>query len=199
MPGGRLSITNFTLKQLIAFAFDMKRPLVVGGPAWIDSDRFDIEAKPETAADMQQVRRMVQSLLADRFGLTSHRDTRVMPVDALLVAKNGPKPTKTKPGGPAPLFRVGPGALDAEGGASLAQLANVLSGLMDRSVIDKTGLSGNYDLKLEWTPDDTLPAPDATGPSIFTALQEELGLRLESQRGSVEVLVVDSAEKPSGN
>jgi uncharacterized protein (TIGR03435 family) len=207
MPGGRLSITNFTLKQLITFAFDLKRPQVLGGPGWIDADRFDIEAKPETAADIRQGRRIVQTLLAERFKLTFHRETREMPVYALVVARNGPKLVETKPGGAAPLFRVGPGTVDAQGGATLAQLASVLAGIAGRTVVDKTGISGIYDLKLEWTPSETDSLPDLPidlrgpdgGPSIFTAVQEQLGLKLESQKGPVEILVVDRAERPSEN
>jgi len=162
-------------------------------------------------------------LLADRFQLTLHRETKEQSVYALLVAKNGPKlqESQTKDGqakegtGPrGPMMRMGRGELSGQG-VALDMLTRTLSSQLGRTVIDRTGLKGNFDFKLTWTPDpgqsagppgggpppgaDAPPPPDPNGPSIFTALQEQLGLRLESQKGPVEMLVIDRVEKPSEN
>jgi uncharacterized protein (TIGR03435 family) len=166
---------------------------IIGGPAWVNSEGFDIEAKGDHSASDAQLGQMVQSLLADRFKLALHRETRQLPVYALVVAKNGPKireSTAARPG-----MAGGPGQLDAQK-ISLQVFTQTLGRQLDHPVLDQTGLTGRYDFKLNWSPDES----DATGgPSIFTAVQEQLGLKLETQTGPVEVLVIDHAEKPSDN
>ena len=151
---------------------------------------------------------MRQALLADRFKLSFHRETKEMPVYELVVAKNGPK-LQTSTAGQAQI-RMGRGTLTAQK-TSLNLLANNLSQNVGRVVIDKTGLTGDFDIKLEWTPEDgermgpprdngeTPPSAPAPGLSIFTALQEQLGLKLEARKGPVEILVIDRTEKPSEN
>ncbi len=180
------------------------------------SERYDIVAKPEGEGDVtpDQLKPMIQALLAERFKLTLHRETKELPVYALVVAKNGPKlqeveggPTKTK----GAQMRMGRGLLNAQA-VSMTMLATSLSNQLGRSVIDKTGLTGNYDVKLEWTPDEgqsfgpkeggpegAPPPPSASGPSIFTAVQEQLGLKLEPQKGPVEILIIDRIEKATEN
>jgi uncharacterized protein (TIGR03435 family) len=140
---------------------------------------------------------MLQSLLADRFKLRLHYETREQPIYELVVAKGGlklkPLPPDQRPGGGR--FVRGEIALN---GRSVATLAHFLTQFAGRSVVDKTSLAGNYDIDLKWTPDDQQGTPDA-GPTLFTALQEQLGLKLISAKGPVQVLVVDHAERPSEN
>jgi len=208
-PGGRLSVTGATVKMLMRQAYRIQDFQMVGGPAWLDSDRYDIVAKAEGDANPDQVREMVQSLLADRFQLKFHRETRELPVYALMVGKNGPKMEVSQTQGRAnSMTRLGRGEIDAQG-MSMAQLVQTLSLSVGRTVIDKTGLDGNYNFKLEWMPEPgqmigpgergAPPPVDPSLPSIFTAIQEQLGLRLEAQKGSVEIFVIDSASKPKEN
>jgi uncharacterized protein (TIGR03435 family) len=298
-PPGRFTATNVTLGMLIRQAYGLQNSQLVGGPAWVNSDRFDIVAKadgsPEFGLFTQQNARpsrtqlMMRSLLADRFKLAVHDESRELPIYALLLARTagrlGPQLSKSAvdcgaeaaargrgaaaAGGPdgglgrgvdgqpppggrgepagrgAPFasgerlrcgLRIGPGTLSG-GGVVLSQLATTLSIWVNRIVVDKTGLTGTFDLELKWTPDQmpgggflggpgsgapgpgapgpvgpvsggtgpgspaagapALPPIDPNGPSIFTAVQEQLGLKLESQRGPVDVLVIDHAEPPT--
>ncbi len=240
IPPGRLDAKNVTAKFLIEFAYNVKDPEISGGPGWINSEHYDVEAKVgDVSSDdtrklspderQQQLRLMMQSLLADRFKLKLRRETKELPVYALVVAKNGPKLQESKdvPGpdrfkGPDELkgrrmARMGRGQLNMNS-APMSLLADALSRQLGRNVVDKTGLKGNYDFTLKWTPDESqgqmfggpdggegrprteaAPAPDASGPTIFTALQEQLGLKLEAQKGPVETLVIESVERPSEN
>jgi uncharacterized protein (TIGR03435 family) len=199
MRGGRFEALS-NLRMLIQFAYDVRNHQISGGPSWMDSLKFAIEAKPDSATPLPsgaltpECRAMVQSLLEDRFKLALHRETREQPIYYLSVARGGShlKPAEKETG-------VGMGEkLISSAGAPIATLADMLAAVAGRSVIDKTGLEGFYEFRLEWTPDDT-PADLATGPSLFTAIQEQLGLRLESAKGPVEVLVIDHAERPDAN
>jgi uncharacterized protein (TIGR03435 family) len=208
-PAGKFTAENATLRAIITFAFGIRNFQISGGPSWLDSDRFDIVAKPEARSNPAQVPQMVQSLLADRFKLKFHRETKEMPALALVVGKNGPKLKPTKPEDDAARpnrgFQGGRGQLTALG-ADMASLATRLSAIVGRPVIDRTALTGRFDFKLQWTPDNAVqmrspdePVPDSEhGPSIFTAVQQ-LGLKLESQKAPVEIIVIDSVEKPSAN
>jgi uncharacterized protein (TIGR03435 family) len=225
-PDG-LSMSNVTLKMLIANAYGIRQDLISGGPGWVESDHFDFDAKVagvdvETYKKLNrdQKRAMLTSALTERFKLKVHTETKVIPVYELTVARGGPKlketaPVETKPadgpgsgsgGSPAiavgrkmTSFSIGGGHYQMSG-APMSALANQLSSVERRSVIDRTGLTGNYDIDLKWTPDDAPAGGDGdTGPSIFTALQEQLGLKLEAAKGPVETLVVDHAEAPSEN
>jgi uncharacterized protein (TIGR03435 family) len=191
------------------FAFGIRDFQISGGPSWLDSDRFDIVAKPENRSTPAQVPQMVQSLLVDRFKLKFHRETKEMPVFALVVGKNGPKMKPTRPEDDAARpnrgFQGGRGELTALG-ADMAALTTRLSAIVGRPVIDRTALTGKFDFKLQWTPENPVqmkspdePVPDNEhGPSIFAAVQQ-LGLRLENQKGPVEIIVIDSVEKPTAN
>jgi uncharacterized protein (TIGR03435 family) len=220
LPGGRISMTGVTPKILIQQAYGVRDFQIVGGPQWLGSERYDITAKPEGAASPEQVKVMIQGLLADRFKLQFHRETKELPTYALVVAKGGPKFSASKPeegpseGSDKPkgprIMMKGRGQFEIEG-APVTALATQLSQVVGRSVIDKTELSGNYDFKLEWTPDESgrgmvkeaggdRPSPaDTQGPSIFTAVQDQLGLKFESTKGPVEILVIERAEKASEN
>ncbi|MBZ5601510.1 MAG: TIGR03435 family protein [Acidobacteriia bacterium] len=193
LAGARVVATNVTAKTLIEIAYDVRKPQVSGGPNWLDSEGFDIEAKSARSLSGPQMRLMLQSLLADRFKLTLHRETREQPVYDLVVAKGGPKLKAADPK-EAGALRVGKGQVTGMK-APMSWLAQFLSGeALDRLVIDQTGLGGEYDFTLQWTPDAS-----ADSPSIFTAVQEQLGLQLRAEKGPVEVLVVDRLEKPSAN
>jgi bla regulator protein BlaR1 len=210
--GGRFTARNIDVRRLIRVAFDIKDFQVAGGPNWIGSDLYDIVAKPPAPANHEQVLKMIQSLLADRFQLVIRRETKEMPVYALVVAKNGPK-LKAADGSAPKVIRIRRGLLTAPQGETRL-LADMLSNFLGRNVIDKTGLTGKYDLKLEWVPDENqvamfagmgvpegfgAPLPDWHGPSLFTALEEQLGLKLESQKGPVETFVIERIERPSAN
>ena len=233
-PGGGLRASGATLKMLLTIAYEVREFQISGGPGWISSDRFDIMAKSERASDaappdprsltaeqmktnQQQMRERLRNLIAERFQLTFHRETKDQPIYALVVGKNGSKlkESEVKDGGPRGRMRMGRGQLSGEA-VQLQMLTQALSNQLGRPVIDRTGLTGSFDFNLEWTPDpgqsggpfgggapppgiDAPPPPDPNGPSVFTAVQEQLGLRLESQRGPVEMLVIDRVEKPSEN
>jgi uncharacterized protein (TIGR03435 family) len=222
--GTTFTAINVPLKSLMQYqAFGIPGPRILGGPKWMDSERFDIEAKMDsTVADqlqklppdqgIQQMHMMFQQLLADRFQLKTHWETRELPVYALVVAnpKKGPTLEKTKDPTMGLGTSSGIGQLQANS-ATLADIAQVMtqeaSDELGRVVIDKTGVDGKYDIWLKWTPDlgssgsngPESSAPPSSGPSIFTAVQEQLGLKLESTRGPVHVLVIDSVEMPSDN
>lgn len=198
--GGRLTVINASLKTLVRNAYGILSFQLASEPAWIDTEMYDIEAKTGSPDKItqDQLKSLLQNLLANRFHLKVHWETREGTVYALYVDKGGPK-FKENPG-PATNdmnTRKGPGKAKMTGtAASMAILASNLGNQLGRFAVDKTGLTGAYDFTFEWDPDQ---AADSTGPSIFTALREQLGLRLESQKGPVEILVIDSAEKASEN
>jgi uncharacterized protein (TIGR03435 family) len=202
---GYLVIQNQTLKQLIQIAYHVKANQVSGGLKWYDSDRFDIEAKSEGPADDPQLMTMLQTLLADRFQLAFHRETALFPGFALVVAKNGMKVRPVDAGGGS-RSNSNRGRITAER-LSMAKFAETLSRILRSPVVDRTATAGVFSFQLEWTPDNADAAtPDGTppdisnsGPSLFTALPERLGLRLEAQKVSDEVLVIDRAGKPTEN
>jgi bla regulator protein blaR1 len=208
VPGGGLRVTGATLKFLLAVAYNVLDVQISGGPAWINSDHFNIVAKSErgesesapddihkmTDAQMKTsvelIRQKLQALLADRFQLTLHHESKEQPVYRLVIGKDGPKLQESLSKQERHMM-MGRGELSGDG-APFEMLVSNLSSQLGRPVIDRTGLTGHYDFKLQW-------APDSNGPSIFTAIQEQLGLRLESERGPVDILVIDRAEKPSEN
>lgn len=216
--GGRLTATAVTVASLLRIAYRVQPYQLVGAPAWISTRRFDIAAKVEDSpAPSQQV--LLRALLKDRFELAVHNETRELPVFALTVARSdgklGPGLSKSAfdcaayfagpHGPPVPgrtpqcATRIGPGALSGKA-ISMAQLAASLAPFVSRFTVDHTGLAGGFDVELTWVPDGpTAAAPDSPGPSIFTALQEQLGLKLVSEKGPVAVLVVDHLEGPSAN
>jgi uncharacterized protein (TIGR03435 family) len=202
---GRFSATNVTAKILLIAAYKLQAYQIIGGPAWMDSDRFDIAAKAEDKANAEQVAEMIQSLLADRFKMTFHHETRELPVYALVVAKNGSK-LKASPGGDNHDSNTLRGKITGSN-IPLETLVVLLSNQLDRLVVDRTRLTGYFDLLLEWSPDASRPSADAgggaatepSGPSIFTAVQEQLGLHLEATKALVDAIVIDAIERPSEN
>lgn len=204
---GRLTMTNVSLKKVMLNAWGIPddREYMVDGPAWLTTEHFDMEATFPATTTMEQVRPMLQGLLADRFKLVLHRETRQVPNYTLVAAKGGPKIQPVEDG--QSRTSAGPGRLEATK-ITMQKLADLVARQSGRPVIDGTGLTGVFSFALQWSPDASLTAGAAdggtaggsTGPSVFTALQEQLGLRLESGKGPVEVLVVDRMEKlPTAN
>jgi uncharacterized protein (TIGR03435 family) len=203
----------YTLKLLIAAAYDLNPRTISGGPAWIESEHYDIVAVTpgEVRPTHDEQMSMLRGLLADRFKLTFHREQKVFSIYELTVAKNGPKlkaSTAAPDDPPALISTVYPQRIVMPArNATMSDLARLMQrAILDRPVVDKTGLSGRYDFDLEWAPDETqfggeVPAASAEAPSapLFSAIQQQLGLRLEATRGPVAALVVDKAERPSAN
>jgi bla regulator protein blaR1 len=239
-PDG-LTARFVTINQLIQRAYAAESYQISGAPDWLNSERYDIDAKfdSSTADELQKLnpddrilarQHMLQTILAERFNLTIHRENKELQTYSLIVAKNGPKlqevkledadPSKPK-AGPAPgtaQMTVGSaGGQMRSFASSLTSLTRMLTNYLHRPVIDKTGLAGIYDFTLRWTPDENqsqgssgaqgpagsangLPSSDPTGgASLFTAIQEQLGLKLESAKGPIELIVIDHVEGPSGN
>jgi bla regulator protein blaR1 len=226
-----------TLQVLMQYAYGVQPFQLVGGPSWLTSDRYEIEAKADVSANRDQVFLMLQSLLEDRFHLKTHREMKELPVFTLVANKGGLKLPPPKEGGcvdsavdaavewvgggrmPVPgelppaksrcgsaIVALGPGGAHLSGEIAMSELVRMLSMLSGRSVLDKTDFTARFDVQLDFVPDETTPAmpppppgSGISGISIAQALQEQLGLRLESTKGPVEVIVVDQAERPSAN
>ncbi|MGA3187753.1 MAG: TIGR03435 family protein [Bryobacteraceae bacterium] len=187
---GKLRVENETLKRCIMSAFSVGPNQIVGGPPWLETDTFVITAKAEEPVDDDAaIMTMLRELMKERFKLESHRESRTIQAYVLGVAKNGPKLEKSAGGQSATLN--GRGRISAKA-STMDHFAQVLSRQVDYPVVNETGIEGLFDLKLEWTNADT-------GPSIFTAIQEQLGLRLTSRKTPVDVIVIDHLERPSEN
>ena len=233
-PTGRFSAVNVTLRMLIRETYRLQDFRMIGGPGWMDTDRFDVEATAGASVSYDQIRAMTRTLLEDRFGLKTHTETRELPIYMLSLAKRdtklgdqikhsgaeclpmtppaGAPPPPPPPPGPTPNgvrqcpSMLAPGHISGRK-LTIARLATTLSLFVNREIVDKTSLDGEFDLDLHWLPDQTpfvvpgTPPPpiDSTAPPLFAALQEQLGLKLESSRGPVEVLVIDAAQKPKEN
>jgi uncharacterized protein (TIGR03435 family) len=195
---GRLTATNVTLKRCIMGAYGLGPNQIAGGPDWLDFERFDIEAKSDRPEDGDsELMARLQTLLAERFKLAVHRETRTISAYVLELAKNGPKLEKAED--EQARTNSGRGLIEART-ITMTRFAEVLSRQMDLPVVDSTGLKGAFNLRLQWTPENAKPDPAIdSGLSIFTAIQEQLGLRLQSRKTPVENLVIDRAEKPSAN
>ena len=233
LPGGRMIAEKVLLRYFIQNAYALKPFQLSGGPSWIDSAHYDIDAKATGNANGAEMRLMMQTLLEDRFQLKIHRETKEMPVyelsapkgDLKLIrSKNGvcvasnpnAPPAPPSPGRPGPCGRamvsMSPSGARLSGeNISVAELVRVLSNILGRTVIDKTAFTGTFDAHLEFAPDEALagiprppaqrptPTADLAPPSIFTVIQEQLGLKLESAKGGAEVLVIDHIERPTDN
>jgi uncharacterized protein (TIGR03435 family) len=231
-PSGRLAATNVTAKALIRWAYSIRDFQLSGVPGWAESERFDVIAKSDGSPRYDflkpELETMFQSVLADRFKLTVHRDTKELPIYSLIVAKNGPKihavdegdcPEVPTPQNPCRSLRTNQFGKMAGEKAPMGALAVVLTNFMGRIVVDKTGLKGSYSYVLDWTrylqpvqseggagrADVDRPLPQipfdraSMQPAISTALEEQLGLKLESGKGPVETIVIDHLERPSQN
>ena len=241
---GQYTATNLPLSRLIMQAYNV-RSFQVTGPSWIDSQHFDVVAKVPQGTTQEQFRLMLQNLLAERFKLAVHKESKEVPIYALLVGKGGIKMKESAPldpnapdvpktlapptmgrdgmpkmaaGGRGNIMMMGPNGFRMQGGHStMAQLSDILSNQLGRPVVDMTGLTAQYDYTLDFSPEGlqmmkgmpAMPPPGAggerggptsdggreSGPTLFTAVQEQLGLKLEPRKGPVDLIVVDSAEK----
>jgi uncharacterized protein (TIGR03435 family) len=203
-----MSISNWTAKRLIQRAYGVEDFQVTGGPSWLGTAGFDIQAKvdesePELRGPegQQRIQGMLESLLVERFRFQSHKETKVLPIYQLIAGKGGAKLVPAKDASNQSMSSNGSQLTST--GVDMPALAVFLSRTLGRTVRDATGISGAFDFTLQWSQQDvSLRAPagsEPAGPSIFTALQEQLGLRLESAKGPVEIIVVDHAEKPTDN
>lgn len=206
LPGGQTYVaTNMPVKVMIKLMFHLNDRQISGGPGWLDKDLFDIEAKADRPRTIDELHVMFQNLLIDRFNLQFHKEMRTLPAFELLVDKSGPKLTEnhSPENFDIPVRPTGFGKMEATH-CSMSYFSWLLSQRLDKPVIDQTGLTRFYDFKLEWTPEpppgvDAASLPATNGPDIYTALREQLGLKLESRKGPVEVMVIDHIEKPSAN
>ena len=224
---GSMTFTNYPLRMLISSAYGLRFERVVGGPSWMDSERFDVIARAPAGAPDNQLSLMLRALLADRFKLVARMEMRDQPIYALVVARSdrrlGPNlklSSECRKGGvfggpgdtiPPPqagelmlcgmrsMFTDATGSIIQGGAVSLANLAGSLGGSAGRMVVDRTGLTGTYDLDLRFARMglQAAPAPDSNLPTLFAAIQEQLGLKLESTTGPVDFLVVDNIERPT--
>ena len=212
--GHRFKTMNTSVVDMLTFAYGVQQRQIVGGPPWLSSDKFDLEVQPdiEGMPNDKQLKSMLQKLLPERFKLQFHHAQKELPVYALLVAKGGSKMTKNQgdPNGLPGLFFRGLGVLTVQN-ATMSNFANLMqSAVLDRPVVDQTGLPGRYDFLLKWTPDESqfggmgvkVPPPSNAAdapPNLFTAVQDQLGLKFDATKASVDVLVIDHVEKPSEN
>ena len=204
--GRHLFIENQTVNKLIAFAYGMNGKQIAGGPAWLGTDRFDIDGVPDIdgTPSLKQEQGMVKKLLAERFKLTFHREKRELSVYAITVGKGGPKLVKSV----GDLIGMPSQDADQHGteldtrfkNMSMADFGFCMQFFVDRPIVDQTGLVGKYDFKLRWSFDETEASsnPNAA-PGLFTAVQEQLGLKLEAVKAQADVIVIDKVERPSAN
>ena len=196
-PGGGIVLTGVNLQTLVSMAYNIQPFQLSGGPPWLRSKRFDVVAKAPIDAAKSQTWAMLQTLLGDRFQLAVHREIRELSIFELVVAKGGPKiqPAHRAPSPADDFIQAFPGRMKALM-VSMSGLALTLSGTLGHQVINRTNLEGRYDFQLEFVPED---AADSDRPSIYSALQEQLGLKLETSKGPVQMIVIDRAELPAAN
>jgi uncharacterized protein (TIGR03435 family) len=209
---GRISAQRVTLRRCIRGAYNVPETLVVGGPKWVDDERYDIEAKAAGPAGDPELMLMLRSLLAERFKLVLHRETRPISGYALVVGKGGLKAQHSAPDAPSRTDSRTDSqsrSIDAQG-CTMARLAQRLSEAVHLPVADFTAVAGEFDFKLQWAREEGSARPPSAGdkagtlaveagPTIFAALQEQLGLKLESRKVPTEVLVIDRADKATEN
>jgi uncharacterized protein (TIGR03435 family) len=213
VKGRQVLTLNTTLADLVTFAYNVHARQVSGGPAWMETDKFDITGQPELEGlpNDRQLRELIRNLLQERFKLSMRTEKRDLPIYAITVAQGGPKLARndSNPNGLPSLLFKGLGLLPAVN-ATMDDFARVMqTAVLDRPVVNRTGLQGRYDFTLRWTPDDSqfrsfgIRIPPSTDPNappgIFTAIQEQLGLRLESTNGPADVFVIDRVERPTEN
>jgi len=200
MAKGSLTMVNAPLRRIVDAAFGIgedRDAYLLAGPGWMVTERYDVTAKFPAATSPDQARLMLQALLKERFAMKFHRETRDVPAYVLAVGKSG---LKARPAaeGSAPGFNRRQGHLETRS-ATMAALADKLSQQSDRPVVDETAVRGSYEFTLDWTADD-LQSDGQAGPSLFTAIEEQLGLKLEARKEPMDVVVVDYVEKiPTAN
>ncbi len=203
--GQHVMLLDHTVEDILLIGHGVQKSQLAGEPNWVKTERWDVDgiSDIEGQPSMQQLQEMMQELLAERFGLKLHHERRVMPVFALTVARDGPKLAlnSSDPNGWMDQQNNMSNGRDVEAlkNTSMSDLALILQFRVDRPVVDETGLKGRYDFKLQWTTDEARdPAPDAP-PGLFTAIQEQIGLKLEPAKAPADVLVIDQVERPEAN
>ncbi len=197
---GHVTAENITPSSMIQQAFGVRASQIEGAPGWTETDKYDLNATTGTTKDLNDVelRPYWESVLATRFRMKYHRETKEMQIYSLGVTKGGPRLTENTSGGDTSthISNSAQHSSVTSTHISMPNFAALLGKRLDRTVLDKTGLTGSYDVKLEWSPD---LSEDTGSASIFTALQDQLGLKLESGKGPVEVIVIDNLERPTEN
>jgi uncharacterized protein (TIGR03435 family) len=204
--GGHLTIKNHTLNTMLLFAYGIHPKQIVDAPAWFATDRYDVDGVLDTEGEpnLKQMQRIVQKMLAERFELKLDEETRELLVYALMVAKEGPKLTKSK-GDPNVLGDENDNMHSGQitqtiSNMSMTDFTLIMQFFTDRPVVDQTGLAGKWDFKWTWTQDESRVSLDANAPpGMFTAIQEQLGLKLEAKKAPADVFVIDHIERPSAN
>ncbi|MGD0798053.1 MAG: TIGR03435 family protein [Acidobacteriaceae bacterium] len=203
LDGHRISIEGSTMTSLICFAYSIQKSQIVGAPGWFDEQGWNIDGVPDAEGkpSWHQYRRMLQKLLSTRFGLAIHPDKRELSVYALMVAKGGAKLEKSKSDPDALSDQSGHGVGTAQSmkftNDSMTDFAQTMQLMVDRPVVDQTNLSGRYDFSLLWTPDVMRATEPDAPPGLFTAVQEQLGLKLEAVHAATDVFVIDAATRPT--
>jgi uncharacterized protein (TIGR03435 family) len=210
--GSEIVISRMTLNDLIEFSYNLHEKQILNGPGWMGTEKFDIKTRPDQpgSPNGEQFRMVLKKLLADRFALGFHSAQREMSAYVLRVGKDGPKMTKSAEPAGRPVYSEGPGGLIRMRNATMGDFAALMqSTVLDRPVVDRTGLEGRWEFVLKWMPDETqfggqvkLPSTsDAADnpPPLFTAIQEQLGLKIETQKTTVDVMVIDHVDHPSPN
>jgi uncharacterized protein (TIGR03435 family) len=193
---GRLTYTNVTVRALIREAYGLKVYPLSRGPDPLSTDRYDVIAKVSPGSSKEQRMLMLQALLAERFKLVVHREMKELPIYALVAGTSGPKFRAVQDDGSAPEIGSGGGHQIKAHHISMKSLAATLQGYIGDAVVDATGLTGLYDLNLDFNVDESM---SSEGPTVFEAVQRQIGLKLEARKGPVEVIVIDHVEKPSAN
>jgi uncharacterized protein (TIGR03435 family) len=215
LQGRHLVARNFTVEGLITLAYNLQSKQLTGAPEWITTDHYDLDVLPdhEGLPSLEQARGIVRKLLADRFALKFHEDTKELSVYVLSTAKTGPKFAKSASDPSSPPGMGGPPGRMMMRNGTMAEFAQVMQGVLDRPVVDQTGLKDRYDFVLKWTPDESqyggrIPPPNSGDsstanadelPPLFTAIQEQLGLKLDAMKAPAKVMVIESVQKPSAN
>lgn len=202
IEGRRIIVRNQTVKGMIEVSYGVHARQIVNAPSWVETERFDVQGVPDAEGqpNIVQLQEMMQKLLASRFGLKMHTEKREMPRYTLAVAKGGPKLAPTKSGPDALANSNGSGDRDTMTylmtDVSMPDLAQTLQVELDRPVVDETGLKGRYDLSLKWTRFNAPADADTSVPGFFTAIQEQLGLKMEPEKGEVDAMVIDQVKRP---
>lgn len=201
MSGRQIYIENETLQDMVIFAYGVHPRQIVNAPDWVSKERFDVKGVPDAKGmpDVNQLRGMVQTLIADRFGLKVHKESREMTVYALRVSKTGLKIARAAKDSSLAEDQTGNGDMMRFTSNSMPDFVLALETMVDRPVVDQTGLAGRYDFTLRWRPDGAPRHDDDVAQPLFSAIPEQLGLRLEATKANAEVLVVEHVERPSAN
>ena len=213
--GEDVLVKNFSLSFVVRWVYQLHPRQIIGAQGWMDTDKWDIEAKPDTPGmpDVEQEKEILRKLMTERFAMKIHEEKREMPAYTLTVSKDGPKMMKAADAGLSPSFAMGPLGVVHVQSATMDDFAHMLNDILDRPVVNETGLTGKWDFVLKWTPDETqfagapvkvsLPpasAEDANAPPpLFRAIQDQLDLKLNAQKVQVPVVVIDHVAHPSPN